>query len=355
MSEVKEAEQRAPGAAVRVEEPAAGSPWRFFSPKKIGAIYVWLGLIIIFSILAPDSFTSLNTVRALVNQYSIEGLAALAIVIPLATRMFDLSIGANVGLCGVLAGYMLDRTELPGVAVIVLVLCAGLLIGALNVFVVVWLRVDSFIGTLATGSILGAIALGLSGGNIFSVGVAESLSAYITRPSIAGFTLPVVYMVVTMLVIGFLLEQTVTGRRMYATGFDPEVARLAGVRVDRMRSLALFTSGLIGSIAGIVLVARIGAADPTQGPAYLLSAFAAAFVGATQFRSGRFNPWGTVVAVLMLGTGNIGLIMSGGPVWTPALFNGVVLILAMAFTHSNDQGEGLVDRVKSLVRRDSES
>lgn len=323
----------------------------FFSPRNIGAVYVWVAMIVLFSIIASDSFPQTSTIKAVFNQYSVNGLAALAIVAPLTTGTFDLSIGANIGLSGVLAGYLLERTDLPGSGVITLVLLAGLTIGLLNAIVVVWLRVDSFIGTLATGSILAAVSLGLSGGNIFSAGVAESLSQYVTRPSILGFTLPVLYMLIMMLLLGFLLEQTATGRRMYATGFDTDVARLAGVKTDLMRTAALLVSGVVGSIAGIVLVSQIGAADPTQGNAYLLSAFAAAFVGATQFRHGRFNAWGTVVAVLMLGTGNIGLIMSGGPIWTSSMFNGVVLVAAMAFSYSSSEGSGVQGRIKSLRRR----
>jgi ribose transport system permease protein len=85
-------------------------------------------------------------------------------------------------------------------------------------------------------------------------------------------------------------------------------------------------------VAGVALTARIEAADPSNGPSYLIPAFSAAFLGATQFRHGRFNPWGTVVSVLLLGTGSIGLLLAGAPQWAPQVFQGVVLIAAVSLT-----------------------
>jgi ribose transport system permease protein len=91
-------------------------------------------------------------------------------------------------------------------------------------------------------------------------------------------------------------------------------------------------SGVLGSFAGIALAAQLGSADPTTGSEYLIPAFSAAFVGATQFRHGRFNPWGTVVAVLMIGTGSVGLLLAGTQQWMPQVFQGAVLIVAVGIT-----------------------
>jgi ribose transport system permease protein len=107
------------------------------------------------------------------------------------------------------------------------------------------------------------------------------------------------------------------------------VTKLVGVSVARIRVLTLLSSGLVSALAGIALTARIEAADPSTGPSYLIPAFSAAFLGATQFRHGRFNPWGTLLAVLMLTTGSIGLLLVGAPQWSPQVFQGVVLIAAV--------------------------
>jgi ribose transport system permease protein len=115
-------------------------------------------------------------------------------------------------------------------------------------------------------------------------------------------------------------------------GFDRETARLTGISVDRLGILAFVTSAVIAGFAGMVLAARVASGSPDAGPSYLIPAFSAAFLGATQLRSGRFNPWGAVIAVLLLGTGDVGLILAGGPIWTPQLFEGTVLIAAVALT-----------------------
>ncbi len=132
------------------------------------------------------------------------------------------------------------------------------------------MNIDSFIGTLATGSIIGAATLWVSGNEII-VGKVSGNFTKIASTDIAGVQLPVIYMLVAMLVLGFVLEQTVFGRRVYASGYGPEVSRLVGLRVGRIRTLSLLFSGLVGSFAGIALASRIGSADPSVGPEYLRS------------------------------------------------------------------------------------
>jgi ribose transport system permease protein len=191
--------------------------------------------------------------------------------------------------------------------------------------------VDSFIGTLATGAIIAALTLWVSGDQIITGKLSGSFMS-VASSSLAGIQLPVLYMLVAMLVLGYVLEQTVFGRRVYAAGYGPEVARLIGIRVPRLRTVSLVCSGLLGSFAGIALAAQLGSADPTTGSEYLIPAFSAAFVGATQFRHGRFNPWGTIVAVLMIGTGSVGLLLAGTQQWMPQVFQGAVLIVAVGIT-----------------------
>jgi ribose transport system permease protein len=298
------------------------------SMSNIAAVYVWIVLIVIFAAWAPDLFLTATTFKRILDESAITGIAALSILLPLAAGVFDLSIGSTMGLAGIVAGWLLGNTGFPPAVVILLSLGVGLFIGVFNAIVVVTLRINSFIGTLATGAIIAAITLGLSGQQILTQGVSGSFSEFATA-NWGGIQLPVFYLLVIMLVIGFVLEQTVFGRFTYAAGYNPEVTKLVGVSVARIRVLTLMFSGLVASLAGIALTARIEAADPTNGPSYLIPAFSAAFLGATQFRHGRFNPWGTVLAVLMLTTGSIGLLLVGAPQWSPQVFQGAVLIAAV--------------------------
>jgi ribose transport system permease protein len=301
------------------------------SYRNIGAVYVWILLVIVFAIWVPDLFPTDQTAKSIFNQYAITGLAALSIVMPLAAGVFDLSIGSVIGFAGVFAGWCLNTLGVPPAVAVALTLLAGVGIGLFNSLVVVRMNIDSFIGTLATGAIIAAATLGVSGDEIITGKVSGSFTQ-IAGTDLAGIQLPVIYLLIAMLILGFVLEQTVFGRRVYASGYGPEVSRLVGLRVGRIRTISLVCSATLASFAGIALASRIGSADPTVGPQYLIPAFSAAFVGASQFRHGRFNPWGTVVAVLMIGTGSVGLLLAGTPNWTPQVFQGAVLIAAVGIT-----------------------
>ncbi len=301
------------------------------SYRNIGAIYVWIALGIVFSVWKPDLFPTTQTVKSTLNEYAITGLAALSVVMPLAAGIFDLSIGSTIGFAGVFAGWALNTLGLPPVGAIVLTLLVGLGIGLLNSVVVVRMKIDSFIGTLATGSIIAALTLWVSGDEIITGKLTGSFTDFAST-SVAGVQLPVLYMLLAMLALGYTLEQTVFGRHIYAAGYGPDVARLVGLRVGRLRTMSLIWSGVMASFAGVALAAQLGSADPTTGPEYLIPAFSAAFVGATQFRHGRFNPWGAIVAVMMIGTGSVGLLLAGTQPWMPQVFQGAVLIAAVGIS-----------------------
>jgi ribose transport system permease protein len=144
-----------------------------------------------------------------------------------------------------------------------------------------------------------------------------------------------------MVILGLFLEQTQTGRYLYATGFNADAVRLAGLRVSLLKCGAILVGSTLAALAGVVLTARLASATPTIGNSYLLPAFAAVFLGATQFRNLRFNAWGTVVAVFMLGTGQYGILLIGAPSWAGDLFQGLALIAAVGITHFGSRRSGL--------------
>jgi ribose transport system permease protein len=158
----------------------------------------------------------------------------------------------------------------------------------------------------------------------------------IAGTQVLGVTLPVYLMLVLAVLEWYVLERTRLGRRVYATGGNTEAARLAGVRTSTVLVGSLIACGMIAAFAGILVSANLGTGDPTIGPSYLLPAFAAAFLGSTQFRGGRFNVWGTVMAVYVLAVGVMGLQLAGAPIWIPDFFNGAALLLAVGL--ANFQG-----------------
>src|SRR3954454_18786851 len=299
--------------------------------RNIGAVYVLALIVVVFSIWIPSTFTTWETAKQILNGNAATGLMALALIIPLCTRTFDLSIGFVATLGAVISTYAIAH----GVAVapaVGLAIGAALVVGVVNAVVVVGMGVDSFIATLATGSLIQAfISLLTNEIPITDARLAGGFS-HIGQTSIVGLSLPVLYVIVVALVIWFVLEHTANGRRLYATGFNIESARLAGVKVRQLRFVSLIVSALIAGIAGVVLGSTLGTGDPQAGNPYLLSAYAAAFVGASQLRPGRFNAWGALIAVLLLGTGTTGLSLAGTENWTHEMFTGVVLIAALGIT-----------------------
>jgi ribose transport system permease protein len=328
VDDVRPAVTPAPQAPTRPRDRLAS----VLSVKNIGAVYVGLVIIAFFSIYRPDTFATGTTVSQILNNSSITALAALALLIPLSTRTFDLSIGYVMTLAGVTAAYFQARTGVGLAASVVLALLAATFVGAINGLVVVVMRIDSFIGTLATGSLVAAfITLVTNEQDITDVKLAGSFGK-IGQTDVGGVTLPVLYAFIVAVVLWYLLEHTATGRRAYAVGFNTDAARLVRVRVDRLRFASLLASSFIAGIAGVALASTLGSGSTSSGQAYLLPAFAAAFLGATQLRPGKFNAAGTLIAVLVLTTGTTGLALSSAPAWAADMFTGVMLITALALT-----------------------
>jgi ribose transport system permease protein len=299
---------------------------------RVGAVYVWLGIIVLFSLWAPETFPNVATAKQILNSNAITALAALSITIPLAARVFDLSFAGVMTLTGVAVAHLIAKDGVPVLPAIGLALAIGLGVGAINAVVVVVMRIDSFIATLATGSLIAALITMVTNEVPITDARLGGAFADIGQTTIGGVTLGVVYCAVVAVAIWYVLEHTATGRRLYATGFNPDAARLAGVRVDRLRFGSLVASGGLAGATGIVLAATLGSGSPSAGTPYLLPAFAAAFLGATQLKHGRFNAGGTLIAVLLLGTGVTGLALANAPQWAGDMFVGVVLIAALALT-----------------------
>ncbi len=309
----------------RPEKPA----WRrFFAFSNIGIVYVEIAIIILFSLWAPHTFPTVTTIKSILNQNAISGLIALALVVPLSAGVFDLSVGNLMGLANVLVAWLLINKGMAILPAILITVAAGLALGIFNAIVVVNAKIDSFIGTLATGSLFAAVVSLLSNNQSIIGNKLNGSFGNIATTNIGGIQLPVILMVVVALVLWFLLKYTVIGRRLYAVGFNERGASLTGIRVNRVKFMSLIVSGVVCGIAGVLLASQVSSGSPDIGPPYLLNAFAAAFLGATQF-GGRFNAWGTILAVILLGTGTTGLVLVGAQPWAQSMFSGVVLLVAL--------------------------
>lgn len=305
-----------------------GSGTNRFGLDRFSGVYLWLFFVLVFGIWIPNEFLTSATLHSVASGQAVAGMLAIAVLIPLACGNFDLSVGANANLIGIFAGILQTEDHVPmGVAVVVSIL-AGTLIGLTNGLVIVKLKVSSFITTLGMGSILAAIQTIITGGQEPNP-VTSSSWNNLTQLSVGGFQIVVVYLIVLGLLAWWLLDHTPIGRYLYAIGGNREAARLSGVRVDRWSWISMGISGGIAGLAGVMFTSLVGP-SLTFGSSLLLPAFAAAFLGATQLQPGRFNVWGTLIAIYVLATGVEGLQLVSGQEWLSDMFNGVALIIAVA-------------------------
>jgi ribose transport system permease protein len=296
---------------------------------RYSGVLVLIALIVIFSLLRPHTFFTVRTLRSLVAEQAVTAICSIGLLIAFACGAFDLSVGAVLGLGVVIVTWLQAKYGFsPGLA-IASTLGVGAAVGIVNGFIVTKLRVNSFIATLAMASIIEAVIFGVSGGNQVIGGISPG---FLRFGQAMPFGVPVIifYMVVIAAIVWFTLEHTPVGRLLYAVGSNPEAARLSGVRTARYLFGSLVAASVLAALAGVVFAAKIGSASLTAGPPYLLPAFAAVLLGTTQIRPGRPNVAGTVLAIFLVATGSKGLQLMGVPIWVSSLFNGAILIVAVA-------------------------
>lgn len=295
--------------------------------ERFSGLYLWAVLIIVFTVWQPIYFPTMATVHSIAADRSIAAMLALAVVVPLTCGAFDLSVGAAANISTVSAVMMVN----DGIAwPLVVVICTGLgaVIGAVNGFIVVRLKVSSFIATLGSSSVIVAFQIIITDNLQPLPPINASWTAF-TQSTIFGFQIVVFYMLGLAVLMWWVLRHTPAGRYLYAIGSSPEAARLSGARVDRYTFLALLTSGTIAGLTGAIYASLAGP-SLTYGASLLLPAFAAVFLGSTQIIPGRFNVWGTVLSIFVLATGVKGLQLATNAQWLDPMFSGGALIAAVA-------------------------
>jgi ribose transport system permease protein len=324
--------ERPPRRDSRFETRRFAWKWRTFSPRNIGVLYLYALIWAVFSWRVPATWFEWLTHRSVLNQNAVLIVVALGLLVPLAAGVFDLSIGACASASAVTVAWAVSSNQQGwniwvGIA---LALTVGLVVGAVNGWLVVKLGVDSFIATLGMSSVLSAYAVWRSN-NQSILGLPPSFSS-LTSQWFWGINKTVWYALGLAFVLWYVLEHTAVGRYLLATGGGRDAARLAGVQTDRYVFGSLMVSALMASLGGVLLASQFASVQSTVGMPYLLQAFAAAFLGSTQFK-GRFNVWGTVAAVFVLQSGVKGLQLTGiAQQWVQDLFFGIALIVAVAFS-----------------------
>lgn len=295
--------------------------------ERFGLVGVLVIMVVTFSIALPSTFpTSTNLTLTLTGQ-AVTLILALAVTLPLRAGDFDLSLSmVMIGSASVI-GTLTTKHHMGLVPAMVIALLAAIIIGAVNATLIVGVGIDSFVATLGMMTFLGGAINGYTGGQVI-VGLPESLH---TIAATSWGSLPTMVYIAWIFaaVLWFIYEYTSFGRRLLFTGGNPSAARLAGIKVGRVRASAFIGGSIVAALAGVLLAGGIGAVDPTAGGAYLLSPYAAAFLGMTVIQFRRFNVIGTVVGVYVLAAGVSGLQLLGVASWVSDVFNGAMLVVAV--------------------------
>jgi ribose transport system permease protein len=297
--------------------------------ERFGVVLIWIVLIVVFAFWdSPDFFTQ-ATFQNIFGSQAVLLVLALALMIPLIVGEFDLSIVGTMSVSLSLVGYLnvLHHWAI-GPAVIVAML-AGLVIGLINAFFVISVGVESIVVTLGAGTLWTGVGYAIYSTTIPNI---SQTLINVTTHSILGLPLVFWYAVGLVLVMWYVLSFTPIGRYLYFVGANRSVSLLSGIPVNRIRASALILSAFLSGVAGVALAGTLGSSSPSVSDAYLLPAFAAVFLGTTVINPGRFNPFGTFVAVYFLTTGITGLELHGLTGWIEDVFYGGSLVIAVALS-----------------------
>lgn len=308
-----------------------------------GLVILTVGLALLFSILLPNTFPTLLNLRAIVSDKAIIALLSLAAMIPMAAGRIDLTVGYGIVLWHILAISLQTLFGIPWPIAVMIVLFLGAFVGLLNGLLVEVAKIDAFIATLGTGTVLYALALWHTGGRQI-VGVLPDGFYAINGTFVFGLPITGFYVLAITVVMWLVLEYTPVGRYLYAIGANPRAAELNGIPTRKFVMGAFVTSGLMTALAGVILASKLRIGQASVGLEYLLPALVGAFLGSTTIKPGRVNVWGTIVGVAILAIGISGIQQIGGSFWVEPMFNGVTLLVAIGIA-------GYAQRRKGAARK----
>jgi ribose transport system permease protein len=299
---------------------------------RFGLLALLVGLWIYFSLMRPDSFATLDNFRLILDQKALVVMLAFAAMMPLIVGRFDLSVAATQAFSNVLVVGLIVKQGWSMWAAIVGTILVAALFGFVNGLIVVKLKVDAFVATLGTASIIDGLASAYTGGKAIQdiEGKIPKTFTDIARGEFLGIPHNVLIVGVIAIVLGIVLSLLPIGRRMYATGGNERASQLTGIATNRYVIGSFVAAGVLAGIAGALSGSRLGTATPGYSGTMLLPAFAGAFLGATTIRPGRFNVLGTIIAVYMLAVAVSGLQQMQAPIWLRECFNGAALVVAVA-------------------------
>ena len=292
-------------------------------------------LIVVVSFLNPNFFTVDNILNIL-RQTSVNAIIAVGMTLVILTAGIDLSVGSVLALCGAFAASLI-ALEVPVLVAVPTALFAGAALGAISGIIIAKGKVQAFIATLVTMTLLRGVTMVYTDGRPISTGFTDTADAFAWFGTgyALGIPVPVWLMVIVFAAAWYLLNHTRFGRYVYALGGNESATRLSGINVDRVKIGVYAICGLLSALAGIIITSRLSSAQPTAGMGYELDAIAAVVLGGTSLMGGKGRIMGTLIGALIIGFLNNALNLLDVSSYYQMIAKAVVILLAVLVDNKN--------------------
>ncbi|MGH2083283.1 ABC transporter permease [Aerococcus urinaeequi] len=299
--------------------------------SKLGPLLALIVLIIFVSVLSP-SFLSLTNLMNLMRQVSTNALIAFGMTFVIITCGIDLSVGSTLALSSALSSAIMAGMIVNGIDPLIAMtvsLIAGFVLGAVNGLLITKGKLVPFIATLATMTIYRGTTLVLTEGKPIT-GLDETfIFQFMGRGYFFGIPFPIVNTLVVFALLYVLLHKMSFGRKMFTIGGNEKASFIAGVKSNKIKIFVYSISGVLASLAGIILTSRLNSAQPTAGESYEMDAIASVVLGGTSMSGGKGRIFGTLIGALIIGTLNNGLNLLGVSTFYQQIVKGIVIIIAV--------------------------
>ena len=306
------------------------------------AFFALIAIIVVFSFLSPYYFT-LGNFLTMATHVAIFGILAVGMLLVILNGGIDLSVGSTLGLCGCIAGFLMQGVTLktfgvvlfPPVWVVAVLTCAaGAFVGLVNGVLIARFKVPAFVASLGVMYVARGVALLMTNGLTYNnLGGQSDLGNtgfdWLGFNRLFGVPIGVVVLAVTALVGSIVLNRTAFGRWLYASGGNERAAELSGVPVKMVQVSVYVISGICAAMTGLILSSQLTSAGPTAGTSYELTAIAAVVIGGAALTGGRGNIRGTMLGAFVIGFLSDGLVIIGISSYWQTVFTGAVIVLAV--------------------------
>ncbi|EHK9047339.1 ribose ABC transporter permease [Vibrio vulnificus] len=294
-----------------------------------------LFLIVVVSFLNPNFFT-IDNILNILRQTSVNAIIAVGMTLVILTAGIDLSVGSVLALCGAFAASLVAM-EVPVLIAVPTALLAGAALGAISGVIIAKGKVQAFIATLVTMTLLRGVTMVYTDGRPISTGFTDTADAFAWFGTgyALGIPVPVWLMVIVFAAAWYLLNHTRFGRYVYALGGNESATRLSGINVDKVKIGVYAICGLLAALAGIIVTSRLSSAQPTAGMGYELDAIAAVVLGGTSLMGGKGRIMGTLIGALIIGFLNNALNLLDVSSYYQMIAKAAVILLAVMVDNKN--------------------